>query len=196
MLECVCVRCGRVGRGGGIKKSPSVAQQPTLLLLSQRDWKWFYVSFKTTRQPSHYLTMLMSCEIHLHSTHTTKRGASTLPKLSTTGVPTLCYKLSKHSSHLRSKLVQRPIYTFLCNWRFRNSPFVQCCESLLLWYSEQGMCHTAIPCLFAQFISCLQLTLYHESGLCRVEGKGACREVGMRGREGGREWEWRKENKS
>ena len=41
------------------------------------------------------------------------------------------------------------------------------------------MCHTAIPCLFAQFISCLQLTLYHESGLCRVEGKGACREVGM-----------------
>ena len=49
------------------------------------------------------------------------------------------------------------------------------------------MCHTTISRLLAQFISRLQLTLHHESGLRRVQGKGAWKREGRRerGRDGG-----------
>lgn len=53
-----------------------------------------------------------------------------------------------------------------------DSPLVQRPDSLVLRYSEKGVCHTTILCLSAQLVKCLTLNL--QSGLGCVKREGAC----------------------
>ena len=73
-----------------------------------------------------------------------------------------------------------------------DSPLVQSPDSLLLRYSEEGVCHPTILGLPAQLVHCLTLNL--QSSLGCVERKGACeRERRESERQGGREGEEKRE---
>ena len=60
---CVCVRCGGGGRGGGIKKSPGVAQQPTSQLLSQRVQHRLKVILRVLQNPKTTFTLPHNADV-------------------------------------------------------------------------------------------------------------------------------------